>query len=34
VQVLTPQVQGVLRMSASNLGTPFKTCGFCYCRPI
>jgi len=21
-------------MSASNLGTPFKTCCFCYCRPI
>jgi len=21
-------------MSASNLGTPFKTLGFCYCQPI
>jgi len=29
-----PYVQGVLRTSASNLGTPFKTRGFCYCRLI
>jgi len=26
--------QGVLRTSASNLGTPLKTCDFCYCRLI
>jgi len=30
----TPSVQGVLRTNASNLGTPFKTRGFCYCRLI
>jgi len=28
------KVQGVLRMIASNLGTPLKTCDFCYCRLI
>jgi len=25
---------GVLRTSASNLGTPFKMCDFCYCPLI
>jgi len=28
------EVQGVLHTTASNFGTPLKTCDFCYCRPI
>jgi len=33
-KVWPPYVQGVLRTSASNLGTPLKKCDFCYCRLI